>query len=370
MAIRFAVANGNWSNTSTWNGGTLPTSADDVFSNNFTVTVDQPITVITLRTTSNTSPAITAGGGFVATNGNNIICTGTTINGLNRGFVHGTTTVLTVSGTASLSISGDIVPSEVNASNIGTITISGTGTINIVGNINGSLVSPNGSYGLNITSAATVNLTGNITTSPVGGGSGQVGINMSAPATLNITGNLTSNLGRCVQTSNVAPNISVIGNLTVNIGTQCILLNSSLAFAISVTGNVSGTNVPAITSNNDAPGIVTVAGNITNFNSYLAINCPRIRISPTISQSWTFQTSGTNRQLLTTNAFTDYPSVNDVRFGVTYSNSGSLTGLARIPDPNSVLFGVPVGPTATGLAISSRSQFITDMGALLAAYNG
>ena len=62
--------------------------------------------------------------------------------------------------------------------------------------------------------------------------------------------------------------------------------------------------------------------------------------------------------------------MNDVRFGVTYSNLGSLTGAARIPDPDSVLFGVLVGPTASGLAISSRAQFITDMGALLAAYNG
>ena len=62
MANRYAVASGNWSNAATWDGGTLPTSADDVYANNFAVTVDQNIDVISLRSTSGTG--ITAGGTF------------------------------------------------------------------------------------------------------------------------------------------------------------------------------------------------------------------------------------------------------------------------------------------------------------------
>ena len=52
MATRFAVAAGVWSNTTTWNDGTLPASNDIVHSNGFTVTLDQDITVGSLRNTA------------------------------------------------------------------------------------------------------------------------------------------------------------------------------------------------------------------------------------------------------------------------------------------------------------------------------
>jgi len=49
MATKFAVATGVWSNTTTWNDGTLPLSNDIIFANGFTVTLDQDITVGSLR---------------------------------------------------------------------------------------------------------------------------------------------------------------------------------------------------------------------------------------------------------------------------------------------------------------------------------
>jgi len=45
MGLKVAVANGNWSNPATWEGGTLPTTTDIVASNGFTVNIDQTITV-------------------------------------------------------------------------------------------------------------------------------------------------------------------------------------------------------------------------------------------------------------------------------------------------------------------------------------
>lgn len=51
MATRFAIGNGNWSNATTWDGGALPLSDDVIFANNFTVTIDQDITVGSLRNT-------------------------------------------------------------------------------------------------------------------------------------------------------------------------------------------------------------------------------------------------------------------------------------------------------------------------------
>lgn len=49
MATRFAIATGNWSNTAIWDNGTLPLIDDLVFANGFTVTLDQDITVGSLR---------------------------------------------------------------------------------------------------------------------------------------------------------------------------------------------------------------------------------------------------------------------------------------------------------------------------------
>lgn len=46
MALRYAVASGNWSSVSTWNGTTtLPGNGDTVVANGFTVTIDQDITI-------------------------------------------------------------------------------------------------------------------------------------------------------------------------------------------------------------------------------------------------------------------------------------------------------------------------------------
>jgi hypothetical protein len=65
MANRYAVANGDWSNTATWDGGTLPTADDIVRPNGFNVTIDQDITVQELRNDAS-SPSV-AGGGFTLT---------------------------------------------------------------------------------------------------------------------------------------------------------------------------------------------------------------------------------------------------------------------------------------------------------------
>jgi hypothetical protein len=52
MALRAAVANGNWSSTSTWNGGVLPSAGDVVASNGFTVTIDQNVNVDSITNTA------------------------------------------------------------------------------------------------------------------------------------------------------------------------------------------------------------------------------------------------------------------------------------------------------------------------------
>lgn len=55
MAVRWAIASGNWSNTATWNDGAIlgiPTASDDIFSNTFTVNANQSFQVLTLNSTA------------------------------------------------------------------------------------------------------------------------------------------------------------------------------------------------------------------------------------------------------------------------------------------------------------------------------
>jgi hypothetical protein len=52
MATRYAVATGNYSNTAIWDNGAVPTSADDVYANNFTVTIDGTYTAQSIRNTA------------------------------------------------------------------------------------------------------------------------------------------------------------------------------------------------------------------------------------------------------------------------------------------------------------------------------
>jgi hypothetical protein len=64
MALKAAIASGNWSNPATWNAGQLPRINDVVASNGFTVTIDQNITVVQLtnlaRAIERNNPAMTS----------------------------------------------------------------------------------------------------------------------------------------------------------------------------------------------------------------------------------------------------------------------------------------------------------------------
>jgi hypothetical protein len=364
MAIRYAVATGNWSNTATWNGGTLPTSADDVFSNNFTVTIDQDITVITLRNTSNASPVITQGGSFTVNNGVTITATGTIVSGFNFGLYLSSGNLLTISGTAGCNIVANFGTSQ-NTNSGATIACNTTGTVNIVGNITATSISVV-SNGLSISGNGIVNLTGSVFGSGAGGSPNNVPIVISSAGTLNMVGNSNGgSVGTGISVTS-AGIVNITGNVTAGTITG---INCTGACVGILTGTSTASSVAVGINSSNTSGLWTILGNLINVNNYMAVNSVRVRISPTTSQSWTFQTSGSDRQLLTTNAFSDFPSVNDVRFGVTYSNLGSLTGLARIPDPTSVAFGVLTGPTATGTAMITRAQFLIDMGAIASAYN-
>lgn len=103
MANRYAVASGNWSDTATWDGGTLPTAGDVVRPNGFTVTIDVDVTVDEL-TNDASAPAV-QGGSFTFGAGRTI--TADIICAINIG--SSATFVTAAYGSGSTTINGDII---------------------------------------------------------------------------------------------------------------------------------------------------------------------------------------------------------------------------------------------------------------------
>jgi hypothetical protein len=385
MALRYAVATGNWSNTATWDGGTLPTAADDVFSNNFTVTIDGTFTVLSIRNTLNAAaPVIAAGGQFRYANGGNLTCTaspaivvGSTTPTLEMTLASGNTatfngSVLTLtsvnnynaiklSGTGTLNLNGNY-----NINTGGAITqiiyVTANGILNIVGDLSSSnTAATNAANALRVDSISTINVTGNVTTNATVNGFNNVcPINLTAACTLNITGNVNGG---------VTPVIFIISSATINIignvlgSAQPAIGNTTTASTISVTGiTTAGSSAPAIYSSfalisGYASGtFVKVSGNVVNTSNIMAIVAPRVTID-TNTSTWLYQIStGGNRTLYAAGVALGNPATTNVRFGTTYGASSELTGTLRVPSAANVLSGVLTDNT-TGTLLMTPADF-------------
>jgi hypothetical protein len=385
MAFRYAVATGNWSNTATWDGGTLPTAADDVFSNNFTVTIDGTFTVLSIRNTLNAAaPVIAAGGQFRYANGGNLTCTATT------GIIVGATTPtleMTLATPNTATFNGSVL-TMTSILNYNAIKLSGTGTLNLNGNYNintggavtqviyvtangilnvvGDLSSSNtsslaASNALRVDSISTINVTGNVTTNAAANGFNNVSpINLTAACALNITGNVTGGVTPVIFVTSSAT-INIIGNVLGS--AQPAIGNTTTASTISVTGiTTAGTSAPAIYSSfalisgYGSGTFVKVSGNVVNTSNIMAIVAPRVTID-TNTSTWLYQIStGGNRTLYAAGVALGNPATTNVRFGTTYGASSELTGTLRVPSAANVLSGVLVDAT-TGTLLMTPADF-------------
>ena len=382
MALRYAVATGNWSNTATWDGGTLPTAADDVFSNNFTVTIDGTFTVLSIRNTLNAAlPVIIAGGQFRFANGGNLTCTAST------GIIVGSTTPtleMTLASGNTGTFNGSILTLP-NTNNFNAIRNSSSGTLNLNGNYN---IDGTANRAITLlTSTGTVNIVGDISSTVTSGGTTVNNILMTGAGTLNITGNVTastnterasstinSNAGTINitgnTTSNITPAIYIIGAVTYNqIGNvnastvQPAIYNQTTAATISVTGIITAnTGAPAIyaafalTNSYSSGTYVKVRGNVVNSTNNMAIVAPRVTIDTTTA-SWLFQIStGGNRTLYAAGVALGNPATTNVRFGTVYGASSELTGTLRVPSAVNVLSGVLTDNT-TGTLLMTPADF-------------
>ena len=410
MAVRYAVATGNWSNTATWNGGTLPTSADNVYSNNFIITIDTNITVLSLSNLAQ-SPAV-AGGSFVFSDGTTITCTGS-------GMVIGATTCFTYSGSGSIIINSNIIggTASINGFTItgtGIVTINGivnssltngssntinntsTGILSIIGNVNGFTSSQTNATAIRMaTSGSVLNIIGNIESR----GTQKETVILSTGTTLNLTGNafVTANTANSAKSiSATSAIINVTGDLyllnTVGANTSMNALQAINACTINVVGSVYSD--PSSTSTTGVAQAVAISGlagyykhigtltagyrdvalvsTVTNGINIMSgpfisgiygvspFQVTRMNYFRTIGSYYEFRDETTNgalpptaaspaTRLVSPDTVVDSPIPANVRQGVTYALS-SLTGTLAVPSPNSVALGVPTDNT-TGSAV-------------------
>jgi hypothetical protein len=392
MAVRYAVVSGNWSSTSTWNGGTLPTTGDIVASNNFTVTIDQNINVDSLTNTAQ-SPAV-AGGTFNLNSGVTVTCTG------GNGIYASNVTCLTYTGTGTSTINANINPLNVNAGSLTfTLVHNGTGTLNINGNIYASGSGGNkacfdfsgsgicnvvgdfyGGFGVSpnarVTSSGRLNIIGNLTGGSnvtaldlsgtsittvtgnlYGGGNSGRPIVMAGTALLTVTGNLLhgDNGGPCISITSGTPNVTIVGNVGSTFGNSSTLLSSAAGSYIKVVGTIFAGLV------NNFYSVSPSAINILTgpFISYATGVHPflvtRMHYQRTFGSYFEYRDSSTGgalppiasapaTRLVSPDTVVAAPIPANVRQGKSYA-LGSQVGTMIVPSPANVVKNVPVDNT-------------------------
>jgi hypothetical protein len=407
MANIKAVANGNWSNTSTWDGGILPTINDDVFANTFTVNVDTSFQVLSLRNT--TAAGITVGGSFNFNSGSiSGSCTNTTAN---TSLVAGATNLIQVTaitGSVTLSLSSNVTGPSVgnlishsgncnfilngltfiggagsfanciNKTSLGTLIVSGNltggggfdnrsinssnGDVIITGNVTG------GSAGLAIfQSIGNLTIQGNVT----GGNGGS--INFSGNL-LVITGNVTGGTasGAITTNGNIVVNGNIVGAQTIGITTTAPIttvngivtggtvvgISSTTIGEINISGSVIASATANAISSTNANGLVILNGNMFNNAGKQAIYCQNLFLSDTGTTQAQFFTSGSqDRTLYSANTFPNLPSGSNVRSTTSYGPGNELSGSLIMPDPANVRYGVPTDNTTGSALLSAENLF-------------
>ena len=306
MANRYAVATGDWSDTATWDGGPLPTAGDVVRPNNFTVTIDQDVTGVTLMNDAS-SPAV-AGGTFIV-GGSTTRTLTLEIEQRFRGYL------LQLTGTGIVNLVGNV---DMIISNIGgavqtsCVDISANCTFNHTGNAAGSGNTVN--YGIqtqtfSIRSVSNCTFTGNY-----------LGGFASAGATPN----------SCI---GVFAGAQVLVNGTVVAGPSA----NNASIYITSTGAILEVN-GEIRSSNAASAIVRIAGvlinallisgQVINVNGVNAINSNSITISNVSSTTWLYQTNDAleDRTMYTADELTGYPLEAKVEDGTVFGPSSEFEG--------------------------------------------
>jgi hypothetical protein len=341
MATARAIANGNWSATSTWNGGVLPGNGDTVYANGFNVTINQDINIggannptvnagsfvsgqwyevlfvgttswtgigaasntagtiflasgvgsgtgeakaiATLSTAANTAAGAAAGGSFVMS----------AVRAMTCDIRAGTTTCLNVTATSgTLTLSGLRVTggSAAIAHGISAATSSDLASCILTGGNSSS------AFALNNASTGTVNVSASCTF--IGNGTNGFALNNASTGTVNVSASCTFT-GGGASTGHALNNASTG---TVNVSASCTFtggastgLGGGLNNASTGTVNVSasctftGSGVPAL--NNASTGTLIVTGSTFTASAFntavnIANTAADVRLSGDFLDHW------------------------------------------------------------------------------------
>lgn len=387
MANVYATKNGNWSDVTVWNTGALPTSADDVFSNTYTVTIDQNVTVLSLRNTA-ASP-IVAGGGFVCSTTQTINLTAT-IGIVGTGNFH----VLLWNGGIGVTTTVNAVNIDAYNANFYAISVAGLGILNINSNIRHTLSNSN-THAVNISSNCTVNVVGDLISISSGGASSLSGSCIRITSgTLNFLGNYPAGqqgLAQGIRNDTGAAIINITGNLTNSsisaptgggLTSQRPIISSNQASTLNVTGNLYGYCI-GLTSNsyfNHIGILESFVGRCIESTAATAINIMtgpfissdtgvvpfsvfRMHYFRTLGSYFEFRDETTNgalppaaaapaTRLVSPDTAVDAPIPADVRDGISYA-LGTFTGTCKVPHPDSVAKDVPVDNTVGNAVLTA-----------------
>jgi hypothetical protein len=319
MAIVYAVKTGNWNDTTVWNTGALPTSADDVYSNTFLVTINQNINVISLRNGATTG--VTAGGQFVAQSGFTYVC--------------------------------DSIVSGIGGAAVININF-GSGTLVVTANtITGGLgraIAVNISVSLNLT------VNGNVFGSPTGGSTEGINFASGTGCTATINGNCTAQVAPAITTVMIGLNLTINGVVTSST-TQSGINNTTNSASLSIDITKATTPDNGVTAVNNTGKLSTVTVKEIEQGVFGSVPIAGyVRLSTASGAFYKGVTTGSSTRTLSDPADIagQVPAQSDVRFGVTYQ-SGAKTGSAYIPSAASVGFGVPVDNTTGTAALTPAS---------------
>jgi len=338
MAERWAVTNGNWSNPAIWNGGTLPGAGDDVHPNTFEVTIDQDVTVASLRTLA---------GSTAAANGMFRVYTSRTVSGDLRADAQ-IVIAFSAGPGETLTIVGNCYAGTGNAINTG-----GAGDLVVIGNCyggSGYLVSAIWQAG-----SGQVDVIGNCY-----GGSGYcsaVALNYSSVGVVNVTGNCYAGSGTyCggVVAWDTGP-INVYGEAVAGLGLNqpgVTIQPTTGAFFVQVARSNDYPNGSASSPSygiyvNQPVASVTVDALVTGSGGWPAVN-GRHFVRPAGVNYASFRQSNEGPAVNLGELAADYPEQANVRAGVSF-DFGNRVGTCAVPPAASVALGVPVD-AATGTA--------------------
>lgn len=409
MAIRYAIASGNFSATSTWSdtaagsgGSSVPTAGDIAYANGKTVTFDVA-TITCSKLSAEAENGATAGGQFNTGTGLNTVVNANVFAG-----AHTNVGVITIANAVTLTVNGNLIGGTTAASYAINMAAGSAGcTVNVVGNCTGGVGAAPAIY--NYGYACTINVTGNVI-----GGAGTVGgisTNTSAAYNINITGNIYGNAGATGMTYNASSSgtLTVNGNvyggsvagchgITLGANGGKVVINGnvfggslSAVYGISTSTNsdvtVNGTvygGIAAAAINNISSGsvvkVIRAVGNTYGYGRMAANAVPGLQATNTSAGTYVEelefgdfgQTPVSGNIMLTdktTNKVLCYrpnlskkilvdpaasnvlPAASNVRFGTTY-NSGGSTGTCKVPAAGQVVSGVPVDATTGTLVMT------------------